>query len=132
MSYYPYKKYTLQQYGKLLAEEIDKLIEDDFKKNHLTGNLIKTKTITDDGRGTVSINIPAIKYDQLKYLELGLFVPTPEKGSYANLINRQGGKVLGRKTGHHKKYVEKSIDDGIRNWKKKYHVKTGRIQIKNG
>lgn len=132
MSYYPYKKYTLQQYGKLLAEEIDALIEADFKEHHLTGNLVKTKKIIDDGKGMVQIAIPAIKYDQWKYLNEGVFVSTPEKGSYANILDRQGGKVLRRKTNYHKKYIENSIDDGIRNWKKKYHVKTERIKIKNG
>lgn len=129
MSYYPYKKYTLKQYGRLLAEEISRCIDDEFKEYHLTGNLAKTKTIVDDGKGMVQINIPAIKYDQAKYLKEGVFVPTPEKGSYANALDRNGGRVLGRKTNHHKKYIEHSIDDGIRAWKKKYHAKTERIKI---
>lgn len=91
---------------------------------HLSGNLTNTMYLEKVGECEYKIHIPAQVYDQMEWLKNKVIVYQPEKGSYAEQVNEEGGKVLGKSTWNHIGYVEGSIVNGIKWWKRRYWLKT--------
>lgn len=109
---------VMKLFKEKFAKETKKNIKNDFKKIHLSGNLMDTvwieyvadPSILDcDLYGTkpqkiAVIHVPAVRYDIKKYREEMVIEHHPEWGSYAQEVN-----VLGGFSHKHVGYVERAI-----------------------
>jgi hypothetical protein len=94
-----------------LAECIQEALRDEFEFVHLSKNLINTMYIKiDETNNSVSVEIPAMKYNVKKFRETGV-IKYYYKGSYAEAINKSGGF-----SGKHTDYIENCILKGIQKW----------------
>lgn len=93
-----------------LANLIVKELEKEFENIHLSKNLVNTIKIYKDVDKWV-VEIPAVMYDFKTYFSKGVIVPYNGDNSYAELINQTGGFSK-----QHKNYVEKCINEAVRQW----------------
>lgn len=98
----------------------------DFTEHHLSGNLLRTTEIVDEGNYSCVIRIPARVYNMPLYIKKGIFMYEGSK-SYATRLNEEGSKIeyvqrrsqnreikRTRYIGNHKGYIDKSIDAGVK------------------
>lgn len=100
-----------------LALMIEAEVMDEFSAIHLSRNLMETMSVYSDGDGDFVVTIPAIRYDIGKYRAEKVVVHQPERGSYAEQVNRTGGFSR-----THTGYVEKAIYEALRKWAEKYGI----------
>jgi len=104
------------------AENIEQEIKNEFKRMHLSGNLMKTTYVMDfsseqEGVGYSRVYIPAVRYDLDKYIKEGTMIKHPEWGSYANELELNGSFAFKPKKKHrHKGYVGKAIEKALSLW----------------
>lgn len=101
-----------------MQETISKYIKKDFAKVFLSGNLKNTIWVESVSELPSRTNarhlkihithIPAVRYDLDRYRKEGVVAHTPEKGSYAQEVNAQGG--FSKK---HANYAERAIISAI-------------------
>ena len=108
-----------------LAQIITRKIKEDFEDKHLSGNLARTIEVH-GSEDKIEIVIPARTYNMLLYQTRHIVVPRGN-GSYASKLDEQGsefyvytyGTRKGSKKihpGNHKGFVDKAIQEGIREW----------------
>lgn len=113
-------------YGYLNSE-----IEKEFEQVHLTKNLMETTFRQDfvSGYSKVTLlRIPATRYNINKFRKQGVFVYTPNRGSYAWQVNRFGGF-----SGKHTHYIERMVYNSCINFVNKVNntiVDGKQVQIK--
>lgn len=119
----------------LLAEIVVKNIKAEFEIKHLSRNLVNTMRIENLGN-EIKIYIPAQTYNMLLFRQKGVVVHTSH-GSYASKLDQEGSSFMiypgdtrkgsfRTKPGNHKGFVEKVIQESIREWNgmlKKYKIK---------
>lgn len=93
-----------------LAELIVKNIKEEFSLVHLSGNLMDTIKIVENGNGEFEVHIPAEKYDLVLFKNHGVLVYNG-RGSYAETVNKQGGF-----SGTHKQFIQKAVEKSITEW----------------
>lgn len=93
-----------------LNDLIIRNLKEEFEEVHLSGNLAKT-IYFHWNKNDFTIYIPAIRYDIDKWRKDKVIVYTPEKGSYAEVVNKTGGF-----SHTHRDYVENAIYDAIDEW----------------
>lgn len=98
-----------------LALMIEAEVMDEFSAIHLSRNLMETMSVSSDGKGDFRVVIPAIRYDIAKYRAEKVVVHQPERGSYAEHVNKTGGFSR-----THGGYVEKAIYAALDKWAEKY------------
>lgn len=141
--------WACQKICESLNKSIVKNVKENFRKVYLTHNLANTIN-TEIEKSTsalyifdqvavgtpplklLTIHIPAVRYDLDKWFNDHVVVHTPEKGSYAQEVNVQGGF-----SGLHKGYVEQAIISAILpsvksagfGMSKYYNIKLGGVKI---
>ena len=93
--------------AKILAEQF----RNEFKSVHLSGQLMKSITITSDEEGNFIVEIPPKIYDIAFYKRHGVVKPISQD-SYAFAINFTGGF-----SGLHKGYFALCVSHAIQIWK---------------
>lgn len=104
-----------------LSTIIVDFITKNFETTYLSKNLVNTIKITSTQDNSITIEIPAEKYDISTFTKEGKIVYT-NTGSYASLVDETGGF-----SGEHKNYIEKAIKQAIALWLNKQQMQ-GRIK----
>lgn len=121
----------------MLANIIIRMLNEEFKNKHLSGNLINTIEI-EMGGDEINIRIPAQTYNMLKFQEKGVVIHTSH-GSYASKLDEEGSSFMvypnGEKKGSHRVsprnhigYIDKIINGAIQEWQGNISMKVKKVE----
>lgn len=130
---------VMKLFRESFTKETKKNIKNDFKKIHLSGNLMDTVWVEDvrspsilecEFYGTkpqkmAVIHIPAVRYDIKKYREEMVIEHHPEWGSYAQEVDVMGG-FSHKHVGYVERAIYKALSTSIRSTK----IIAGKVGLK--
>lgn len=112
---------------KFLANEIVRLIKVDFKRLHLSNNLVNTITVSEFDNRLV-INIPAQIYNMYKYVKDKVIVYT-NLGSYASQLEEEGSWIFNKHLGNHLRYISFALDGAVMALQDKVRARNDDIKV---